>query len=115
MRRKEVDAKTDVLKQAKIVDAGLLAIGFHGRKAESKKKEGGHTLLGSSVEHSINYSTIPFLIGKLKYEQKENFIFGVCLDGSYKALEALQFALKLSTPTDKVIALYSPHLSNACI
>lgn len=64
MRRKEVDAKTDVLKIAKERRAILLAMGFQGRKAESNTKEGGHTLLGSSVEHSLSFSTIPILVCK---------------------------------------------------
>lgn len=64
MRRKEVDAKSDVLKVAKDRRAALLAIGFHGRKSEGKEGKGGHTLLGSSVEHSMNFSTIPFLVCK---------------------------------------------------
>lgn len=110
MRRKEVDAKTDVVNIAKYENAAMLAIGFHGRKAESKIKEGGHTLLGSSVEHNINFSPIPFLVCKMKYEQKNHFIFGVCVDGSYKSYEALQFTMKLVNPDDKVIAMYSPHI-----
>ena len=42
MRRKEVDAKTDVLKIAKERHAALLAIGFHGRKSDGQDKHGGH-------------------------------------------------------------------------
>lgn len=59
-----MDAKSDVLKIAKERKAALLAMGFAGRKAESKTKEGGHTLLGSSVEHSMANCTIPFLVCK---------------------------------------------------
>jgi|JI9StandDraft_1071089.scaffolds.fasta_scaffold803469_1 hypothetical protein len=89
MRRKEVDAKTDVLKIAKERHAALLAIGFHGRKSDGQDKHGGHTLLGSSVEHSMNFSTIPFLVCKTEFEQKESYLFAACLDGSKKSLSAL--------------------------
>lgn len=111
MRRKEVDAKTDVLKIAKEKKAALLGIGFHGRKSDSKGGQGGHTLLGSSVEHSMNFSTIPFLVCKTEFEQKESYIFAACLDGSKKSISALEYLLKITNENDKIIALFAPHLT----
>lgn len=114
MRRKEVNAKVDVLKAAKEKNAALLSIGFHGRKSESREKEGGHTILGSSVEHSMNFCTIPFLVCKTEFEQKDSYIFAACLDGSKKSFSALEYLLKISNENDKIIALYAPHLSKQC-
>jgi hypothetical protein len=69
------------------------------------------TLMGSAVSQASSFCSIPFLVYKSKLANPDCLVYGVCVDGSEKCLNALRFTARLATPKDRLVLIYALHTS----
>lgn len=102
--------KTDNIKShlneiAKVREADIQVVGFHGRKGPKMDP----TVMGTAVAYLSVAAVCPVLILKDPIDRatKENGVYthAICTDGSRQANAALQLICKVKQPQDKIVLI----------
>jgi len=82
-----------------------MVTGFHGRKGPKEDP----TVAGTAVQYLAMNSILPVLIIKDKRIRKDQpdqkYNFGACYDGSEKSAKAVQTAIKMMGPKDRLYVI----------
>ena len=81
--------------------ADVMVTGHHGRKGIKEDP----TVMGTAVQYLSTHATKPVLImkdPKKRSERIDGYLFAVCVDGSNLSMKALDLAIRMLGPNDKI-------------